>query len=468
MPSASSFDYREGIHPAEKRNVYAYIVVLVLILASTLSFIDRTILSLLVDPLKREFGLGDTQIGLLAGFAFALFYSTMGMPLGRIADFGNRRWLIIVGVVGWSLATAACGLAQGFASLVVARALVGIGEATLGPAAFSLLADYFPRSRLGVAMSLFAVGVTLGNGAAVTVGGFVVLWARSATSGHLLGLYDPVGWRLAFVAVAALGAPVVGLLLLVVREPARRNVTPVNEVPSLRQVLSYVRANKRAFLGVYVGYPLVVVMSFAQLIWGPTYFLRQHGYTVAGFGLIYGLVIGVGGTAALLLGGYWSDRMWRRGLLDAPMRIILASVIIQTPLLIAAFLCPQPTLALALFSAGVVVLCVNGGLLTSTLQILSPDRMRGRIVAIYLILAYLVGAGMGPLFVGLMTQHVFGGPLGLGRSLATMAALTLPSAAVVLWYALPAVRVTAERLLADNVLDDLSRSSNPSPCEAVA
>ena len=426
--------------------IYPYAVLGVLIAASMLSFVDRTILSLLVDPLKQQFRFDEAEIGLLAGFGFALFFSIMGLPFGRYADLGNRRMLIMFGVIGWSLATAACGLAQGFISLFFARTLVGIGEATLGPAAFSLLASYFPRARLGVAMSLFGVGITVGNGVAIALGGIIVQWARSISTGYLFGLPDIGGWRLAFVATGILGIPVV-LMFIGVKEPARERGGREAKVPGLKEVVAYIMANRRAFAGVYIGYPLVVVMSFGQLIWGPAYFLRLHGYSAKEFGLIYGLVIGVGGTIALLMGGIWSDWLWRRGYLDAPMRIVLLSVVIQMPLLIAAFLCAQSTLALVLFSMGVVVLCLNGGLLTSTVQILSPDRMRGRLSAIYLIFAYLVGSGLGPFFTGLMTEHVFGGPMGLGRSLATLTAVTLPVASIILMFSLGSVRCTARRLL---------------------
>lgn len=199
---------------------YPYAVVFILMSMTTLSFMDRTILSLLIDPLKAAFRLDETQIGLLAGFAFALFYAVMGIPLARVADLGNRRNLIVLGVAGWSLATAACGFARGFGSLFAARAAVGIGEAALAAAAFSLIASYFPRPRIGLAMSLFAVGVTLGNGAAVTLGGLIVQWSRSHSVGRLAAVGEIDGWRLAFMVVACLGVPAV-LLMLGVREPAR-------------------------------------------------------------------------------------------------------------------------------------------------------------------------------------------------------------------------------------------------------
>jgi len=446
MDSLSITKMPQPRSPGDKVGSYPYCVTAILVVVSTLSFVDRSIFSLLVDPLKRDLALDEAQIGLLAGFAFALFYSVLGLPLGRYADVGNRRLLIIGGVVAWSLATAACGFARGFGFLFLARAFVGTGEATLGPAAFSLLAAYFPRSRLGVAMSLFAIGVTLGNGAAVAMGGLIIQWARSASAGYLFGLQDSGGWRLSFLVVGLLGVPV-SIMLLAIKEPARENQKEELLPPSLSDVFYYIKANWRAFVGVYVGYPLVVVTSFAQLIWGPTYFLRIHGYTIGEYGLIYGLVIGIGGTAALLLGGFWSDFLWRRGQLDAPMRIVLGSVIVQAPFLIAAFLCSNSALALFLFSVGVIVLCLNGGLLTATLQILSPEPMRGRISAIYLILAYLIGAGLGPMITGLLTQNVFGGPMGLGLSLATMAAVTLPLSAVILVSALESVRVTAQNLL---------------------
>jgi MFS family permease len=201
---------------------YAWFVVGVLLLAYTLSFIDRMILSLLVGPIRADLGISDTQMSLLMGFAFAIFYSLLGVPLGWLADRGNRKALIVGGVAAWSLMTAVCGLARGYGGLFLARIGVGVGEATLSPAAYSMLGDYFPRERLGRAMAVYSIGVPLGSGVALVAGAFVV---RFVTEGApvplpLLGALEP--WRLAFLIVGLPGLLVAALIALAIREPARR------------------------------------------------------------------------------------------------------------------------------------------------------------------------------------------------------------------------------------------------------
>ncbi|MBI3427463.1 MAG: MFS transporter [Acidobacteria bacterium] len=157
---------------------YAWYVALVLMLCNTLSFIDRQILGLLVDPIKQDLRVSDTQMGLLQGLAFGIFYTLLGMPMGRIVDRGNRRQLVAAGIFCWSLMTAACALARGFGTLFAARMGVGVGEATLSPSAFSLLSDYFPKERLATALSIFSMGVFFGSGLALIVGGLSARWVR--------------------------------------------------------------------------------------------------------------------------------------------------------------------------------------------------------------------------------------------------------------------------------------------------
>ncbi|HET7333870.1 MAG TPA: MFS transporter, partial [Rhizomicrobium sp.] len=203
-------------------------MLVVLLIAYTLSFLDRTLLSLLIAPVKQDLGLSDTGISLLLGFAFALLYTVVGVPLGYLADRTNRRRLIITGIVFWSTMTALCGLAKNFWSLFAARIGVGIGEATLTPAAYSILSDSFPRKRLGRVMAIYSVGLPLGSGLALGLGGVLIDWITSLGPVALpfLGVLAP--WRLSFIFVGVSGLAVV-LLMLSVREPKRRkNITTAN------------------------------------------------------------------------------------------------------------------------------------------------------------------------------------------------------------------------------------------------
>ena len=188
---------------------YGWYVAIVLMLCNTLSFIDRQILGLLAPLIKQELSLSDTKIGLLQGLAFGIFYTLLGMPMGRIVDRGNRRNLVAAGIFCWSLMTAACAAARGFWTLFLARMGVGVGEATLSPSAFSLLSDYFPRERLGTALSIFSMGVFFGSGSALIVGGLVIGAVGS--------------WRLTFLIVGLPGL-LAGLLMFTIKEPARRNL----------------------------------------------------------------------------------------------------------------------------------------------------------------------------------------------------------------------------------------------------
>src|SRR5712691_1532753 len=196
---------------------YAWYVVLVLMVCYTLSFIDRQILSLLVGPIKRDLGITDTRVGLLQGLAFALFYTLLGLPMGRFADRGSRRNLIALGVFFWSLMTAVCSVARSFWSLFFARMGVGVGEATLAPSAFSLISDYFPRERLGTALSIYAMGIFIGSGLALIVGGTVVGAVTHLPAIDLPVLGTIASWRLTFLIVGLPGL-LVGLILYTIRE----------------------------------------------------------------------------------------------------------------------------------------------------------------------------------------------------------------------------------------------------------
>jgi len=426
-----------------------YGVVVILMAATVLSFLDRTILGLIVDPIRHDLRIGDAQIGLLSGFAFALFYAFLGLPFGRWADRHNRQSLIVFGVAMWSVATAACGLAHTFTSLFVARVFVGVGEAALGPAALSLVANLFPKHKLGFALALLATGITLGNGFSVTLGGALVAWTETKSVVlPFIGLLS--GWRLVFLAVGASGLPLAALIALLVREPPRQTSAAA---PSLSAVFAHMYAHAKTYILIISGYSFMVVMSFAQIIWGPTFFLRVLHMTLVSFAVYYGLLMGVGGTLGLIAGGKISDYLTRRGVPGAPARVNLTAIIVQTPFLIVGYLSRDLAMALLCFGVGVIVLTFTGGLQSATLQRITPPRMLGSVSAIYLIFANLVGGGAGPFFIGALSQHLGASGNGLGQSLAVTSIITLPIAAwLVLWALKPlaqserAVEIAADKL----------------------
>jgi len=419
-----------------------YGVVLILLITSVLSYLDRTLVGLMVDPIRHDLHISDTQIGLLSGFSVALFYSFMGLPFGRWADKHNRKWLIVWGVTGWSLATAACCLTHTFAGLFGARLLVGVGEATMGPSALSLIANLFPKHRLAFALALFSTGITIGNGAAIAAGGALVESLKAVTLAlPLVG--DVSGWRLAFGIVGIGGLPIAALIAVLVREPVRQTQ---DAPPNLGAVLAQIRDHLPTYGLVMVGYSLMITMSGAQALWGPAYFNRLHHMPIGQFGPFFGVVMGIGGTAGLLLGGAISDALTRRGITVAPARVILASIILQTPLLITAYLVKDRSVALAFFSAGVVVLTLNGALQTATFQRFTPPRMLGSVWAIYLIFASLIGSGLGPVLIGAISQSLSPTGQRLGEALAIATILLLPLAGLLVFLALKPLAQSERRL----------------------
>ena len=230
------------------KGAYPYYVVVCLMVASALSFLDRLALSMLIEPVKADLGLSDTQVSVLAGAAFAGSYVLFAFVFGRWVDTRERRGAIVVGMTLWSLATAACGLARSFAGLFTARAMIGVGEASLNPAAYSMIADYFTPVRRGVATAIFACGATLGGGLAIMLGGQLVDWAY-AVGARLPFLPGSQPWQVVFVAIGLPGVAVALLIALTVREPARTLAAgEAAQAPGIADALRFMRANARAVL----------------------------------------------------------------------------------------------------------------------------------------------------------------------------------------------------------------------------
>jgi MFS family permease len=406
---------------------YSYYVVVLLAIAYMLSFMDRTLISLLIAPIKAEFALSDTEIGLLVGFGFVVFYSVLGVPFGALADRSDRRILILVGLVAWSLATSASGFVGGFAALMAMRTLVGVGEATLSPSAYSTLADRFPPDRLGVAIAIYAAGVSVGGGLAMVFGGMLVQWAQHATMTFpLLGQLG--GWRLALVIVGLLGFPLAVLMALTLREAPRKVKTAP---PPLGDLLRYI-AGHRAMIGGLAAFACANVANYVVFLWAPALFMRVHGLDARTTGLAIGSIVGIFGTIGMIGSGYVADRLTRRGIPDATIRVIFWCIIAQIPIMPLAFLVGSPALAFALMVPTMMLTTAASSVQGTALQLMTPPRMRGRIIAIYLLVVTLVGMGVGPLTIGLLSDHVFTAKTGLAPSMAVVAASGLVMAALIL------------------------------------
>jgi MFS family permease len=431
--------------PGGLRALYPWYVVFVLTLAYTCSFIDRQILTLLIEPIRRDLVITDTQMSLLGGLAFSILYTTMGIPLARLADRSNRRNLMTAGVGLWSLMTAACGLARGFWPLFGARVGVGVGEAALSPAAFSLLADYFRPQQLARAIGAYSTGVYFGAGLALMIGGAVIQRVSNAPNQVLPFIGEIFPWQLTFFVVGLLGLPIM-LLMLTIREPARRGaaVTPVSSgTPAL---LAFIRAN-RATLVCHIGaFTLYGIAIGCYLFWSPSVMMRTHGWDAPRTGFTIGLLMFVLGTLGVFSGGWLADRLAQRGHRDAVLRAGLYGVLLGAPFIVATPLLEDDRWATASLGFAIYFLAFLQGLPGAALQLVTPNPLRAQMTAIYFFIGNLIANGLGPSIPALLADYLFVDPLKLGLALSWTTAVVVPLAGLLLFLGLAPYRASLARV----------------------
>jgi len=424
---------------------YAWTVVAILMVAYVLSFVDRQILSLLVGPIRRDLAISDTQMSLLMGFSFAIFYSLLGVPLGRIADRKSRRGLIAAGVVVWSLMTACCGLTRHYWQLFLFRIGVGVGEAALSPAAYSMIADYFPPERRATAISVYSMGIYLGGGIAYLLGGAVI----SLVSAKDLVLLPIVGatrpWQVVFFILGGAGL-LFSLAFAFVREPPRKGIAVGSESVPFREVLAYLWQNRRTVLSHNLGFAMIAFCSYASSAWVPAFFIRTHGWGMAQVGLIYGLLVMIFGSAGIVFGGRLADRWLRQGKSDAALRVGVWGALTCMISSAVYLLMPNGTLATIAMIPGMFALSMPFGAAAAAIQEIVPSRMRGQASAVYLLIVNLIGLGIGPTAVALVTDYVFGDDHALRWSLLIVGTVANAAAIGLLLGGMRPYRETLARL----------------------
>jgi MFS family permease len=433
---------------APARPAYAWFVVFVLTVAYTCSFIDRQILTLLIEPIRRDLQITDTQVSLLGGLAFSIFYTTLGIPIARLADQTRRRNLMAAGLAFWSLMTAACGLARGFWGLFLARMGVGVGEAALSPAAFSLLSDYFPARKLALAISVYSMGLYFGAGLALMIGGTVVRMVSNAPTHQLPLVGEVFAWQLTFFVVAALGLPVL-LLMLLIREPARRglahragtDVQP-SSWPALR---AFVRVNARTLACHVSAFTLFGVAINCYLFWAPTLMMRTHGWDAPRAGFTIGAMLLVLGTAGVLCGGWVAQRIGASGRRDAILRAAYVGMLCGLPFLVGTPLLDDAGLATVGLGAAVFFMAFPQGLPSAALQVITPNPLRAQVTAIYFFVGNLIASGLGPTIPALLGDYVFRDPSMLRYSLFIVQGIVLPLSLVCLHLGFASFRDSVRR-----------------------
>jgi len=404
-------------YPSES---YAWYVVAVLVLAYTVSYIDRTILTLMVKPIRETLGITDVQISLLHGLAFAIFYTVLGVPIGWLADRANRTKIIAVGIFVWSIMTAFCGLSRSFMQMFLARVGVGVGEAALSPAAYSMLNDYFRPQRRTLAISVYATGVYIGSGLALIVGGGIIA-ITPALDLPVVGYMEP--WQVVFLAVGLPGV-LVAALMLTVKEPLRRGLMKSGSgQPTLRDTIAFVKARRATYLFHFLGFSMLTMLWSGCAAWIPTFFARTFAWTPAEIGPWFGGVVVIFGTLGLPLGGALAERLKARGISDGNIRVGIISAVALLPLGIAAPLMPTPFLALAVYAGFVFFSSLPFGAAAAALQEVTPNQMRAQVSALYLFVVNLTGIGIGPTIVASITQYGFGDDAALKYALSITAAV---------------------------------------------
>ncbi|WP_052134574.1 MFS transporter [Sphingomonas sp. 37zxx] len=423
----------ESPYPGRGRSTY---IVGVLFLGWLFAFIDRQIIGLLVPALKASMGLSDLQVSLLQGIAFASVYALAGLPIGRIADRTDRRRLIALGVAVWSIATIGCGFCTSFGQLFAARMCVGLGEACIAPAAVSLLADAFRAEHRGKAIAFMQLGAPLGTSVALFGGGLLLTSLASGT--WALGpdsAWQP--WQILFLVAGAPGL-IVALLVLTLAEPPRRSSSHVH-LPgddSAGRLFRYLGEHRATFGFTYMLYACIFVMGYAVTSWAPTVLMRVHGMSPKAAGGTYAAVILFCSASAYALSGVISDMLCKRRPGDGRILLPLFLIPVELVAMTVYYFATSTALTIAALAVSGLSLGMASTSGLPALQEIAPNRLRGQMVALYMLVASLVGLGLGPTLVGLITDLVYQDEMRVQQSSA-LVALAAGIVALVVAQALP-------------------------------
>lgn len=408
---------------------YAWYVIGILMLVAADSMLDRQLPALLVKPIREAFAISDTQFGLLQGFGFVIFYSIMGVPLARLVDHHNRPRLIAGGIGIWSVFTVLSGLAASYWQLFFARMGVGVGEACLMPAAYSLIADYFPPNQRARALGAYYVAIMIGVGVSLSAGGLLLnLLPKGGVLLPLVGRLPP--WKMTFLFAGAPGLILV-LLLPTVKEPVRHELglTKGDGEGRLSEFVAHIRANSTSFMALVACYTFNLAISHANAAWAPTLYQRRFGIPAGDIGIILGIVMTVGGCFGALVGGIVSDGWVAKGIRAGRFRVTLIGWALVIPA-IAWPLIKNPLLSYVFLGVANVAGTLIAASTPATIQDIVPNRMRGQAVAICVLISGVFGIGAGPLGVGFLTDYLFGSNGDLPYSLVVF---ELPVAILGVW-----------------------------------
>jgi MFS family permease len=436
LPNASIDADQEAL---EKPYPRAWFTTGVLAFLAAISILDRNIVTLFVDPIKHDMGLSDTQMSLLIGAAFAVPFGVLGIPAGWAVDRYSRRTVIALGLATWSIATMAAGVVKSFSGLVIARSLVGAGDAALGPANSSLLSDLFPRNKLALPMAVTGMGNKIGQGSALIIGGSLALLIDPSGQIPVPGLGERAGWQVIFLLVGIPGLLILPLVFLI-SEP-RRHASPGKSADfSFGAFASFWLKNWRFLLPHHTGFLLLVAMSNAVMAWAPAFLVREHDWPASAAGAWLGTALLAAPMLGMPLHGWLADRFHRGGRLDIYLRYPMITAALSAPLGIYAFLAPSPEATV--ISIGLFLFIVSGyaSLPLTALMTVVPGHLRGKATAVVGLVCGAGGVMLGPLMVGSINDAFVRDPDRIGLSIMAVMAILLPLIILCLALALPSLR----------------------------
>ena len=402
---------------------YLWYTVGVLTLASTFSIIDRQILNVMIGPVQRDLGgISDFQISLIMGFAFTFLYSILSYPAGWIADRYNRKNLMAAGIFSWSLLTMLCGTVSQYWHLFLARMGVGVGEATLGPAANSALADYFPSDRLPLAIGIMSAAPFIGQGLANIAGGPLIDYLEASPNFVLPLIGEVYSWQMVFLVVGAPGI-LVALMAWGLREPARRGKVNADGVGvPFAEVWAFVKTRRAFFFFVFTAYLCLATQGWSLFSWIVEYYVRNHEWTRSEIGLIYGSIAMIVGIMGSVIGGLWAGSMMVNKP-DATLRIVMYGTVVL--LVTAPFLtiASNPWVGIALLVPITFCMAMPPGLIMATLQAIAPNELRGQMVAFYLIAVNFLAYTFAPSLPAYISDQIFQSRMALGQSISILAVI---------------------------------------------
>lgn len=420
--------------------------------AYLLSFLDRQILVLMIEPIQRDLDISDTQFSLLHGTSFAFFYAFAGLFMGKLVDNHSRVKIISVSIFLWSIATAVCGLSRTFYQLFFARMFVGVGEAGLSPGTFSLLSDLFKPQNRAKAFSIYAMGIYFGSGMAYMFGGQLIS-VLEAMPPMTLPLIGPVySWQVVLLAVGLPGVLLSIIIYRCIKEPARgaqesiaqQQQDAIDGTATFGDFFKHYRKEWRAYAGHNLGFGLHMMFSYSFMAWLPVMFMRIHGWTTVEVGYSVGILILVCGPAGAMCGGYVSEWLLRKGVSDSQLRICSFGSFIYAGCGALAAGTGNATIAFIASGACFFFMGFPGGINSCSLQTITPPRLRGQASAFYLLIGSVLGLALGPLCVAMLTDFVFGDKNQIHHSLQIFSLVCLPLSALLLWRTKSYFRIPQE------------------------